>query len=60
MSMQPREQLVASGLDDGTADLFTRAYADIRGGALSLTCGDLAELIGHATEPLADTLHTWR
>jgi NAD(P)H dehydrogenase (quinone) len=57
---QEREQLVASGLDDATADLFTRAYADMRGGALSLTNGDLATLIGHATEPLSDTLRNWR
>jgi NAD(P)H dehydrogenase (quinone) len=57
---QEREQLVAAGLDDATADLFIRAYADMRDGVLSLTNGDLAKLIGHATEPLSDTLRNWR
>jgi NAD(P)H dehydrogenase (quinone) len=58
---QEHQQLVAaSGLDGATADLFTRAYADMRSGALSLTNGDLAKLIGRATEPLSDTLRSWR
>jgi NAD(P)H dehydrogenase (quinone) len=54
---QEREQLVASGLDDATAALFSRAYADVREGAFSLTSGDLAKLIGHPTEPLSETLN---
>jgi hypothetical protein len=57
---QEREQLAASGLDDATAGLFTRAYADMHDGAPSLTNGDLAKLIGHATEPLSGTLRNWR
>jgi len=56
---QERPKLVASGLDEATADLFSRAYADIREGAFSLANGDLRTLIGHATEPLSDTLRSW-
>lgn len=57
---QEREQLVASGLDEDTAALFNRAYADIREGAFAFTNGDLAKLIGHPTEPLVKTLQSWR
>ncbi|GAA2564743.1 SDR family oxidoreductase [Winogradskya consettensis] len=56
---QELEHLIASGLDEPTADLFNSSYADIRNGAMSLTNGDLATLIGHTTQPLADTMRTW-
>ncbi len=52
-------QLLASGLDESTAGLFGRSYADMRDGALSYTNGDLARLIGHPSESLSNTLQSW-
>ncbi|ACY97088.1 MULTISPECIES: SDR family oxidoreductase [Thermomonospora] len=54
-----REQLLAAGLDEGTADFVVGLNADLRAGAIADTPGDLARLIGRPTEPLAETMKTW-
>jgi NAD(P)H dehydrogenase (quinone) len=54
-----REQLLAFGLDDGTAGFMVALNADMRDGAMAVTPGDLARLIGHPTEPLDETLKAW-
>ena len=59
-SDQEREQLLAVGLDEGTAGFVTLLNANMRDGAMAATTGDLSRIIGHPTEPLADTLATWR
>ncbi|PZF09985.1 NAD(P)-dependent oxidoreductase [Curtobacterium sp. MCPF17_011] len=59
-SEQEREQLLAAGLDEGTAGFVTLLNANMRDGAMAATTGDLSRLIGHPTEPLATTLTTWR
>ncbi len=56
---QEREQLLAFGLDEATADFLVTLNANLRGGAMAPTPGDLAKLIGRPTEPLATTLKTW-
>ena len=58
-SEQEREQLLAAGLDEGTAAFLVTLNANMRDGAMAPTSGDLARLIGHPTEPLATTLRTW-
>jgi NAD(P)H dehydrogenase (quinone) len=56
---QEREQLLALGLDEGTAGFLVTLNANLRDGAMAPTPGDLSRLIGHPTEPLATTLKTW-
>lgn len=56
---QEREQLLAFGLDEGTAAFIVTLNANMRDGAMAPTSGDLARLIGHPTEPLETTLRTW-
>jgi NAD(P)H dehydrogenase (quinone) len=56
---QEREQLRALGLDEGTADFVSAMNASIRENALALSNGDLARLIGHPTQSLAETFRTW-
>ncbi|MEU0352750.1 SDR family oxidoreductase [Streptomyces sp. NPDC006237] len=56
---QEREQLLAAGLDEGTAGFLVTLNANMRDGAMAPTSGDLARLIGRPTEPLATTLRTW-
>ncbi|MFF0110466.1 SDR family oxidoreductase [Streptomyces hirsutus] len=58
-SEQEREQLLAVGLDEGTAGFLVTLNANMRDGAMAPTPGDLSRLIGHPTEPLATTLKTW-
>ncbi|NYV73513.1 SDR family oxidoreductase [Streptomyces sp. UH6] len=58
-SEQEREQLLGFGLDEGTASFMVTLNANLRDGAMAPTSGDLARLIGHPTEPLAETLRTW-
>ncbi|MFI9772664.1 SDR family oxidoreductase [Streptomyces sp. NPDC052415] len=58
-SEQEREQLLAAGLDEGTAGFLVTLNANMRDGAMAPTPGDLARLIGRPTEPLATTLRTW-
>ncbi|GGJ03817.1 SDR family oxidoreductase [Streptomyces brasiliensis] len=58
-SDQERERLLSFGLDEGTAGFMVTLNANLRDGAMAPTPGDLARLIGHPTEPLADTLRTW-
>ncbi|MCU1527648.1 MAG: NAD(P)-dependent oxidoreductase [Frondihabitans sp.] len=50
------DQLIAVGLDEGTAGFVVALDGNIRDGLLSETNGDLARLIGHPTEPLAEGL----
>jgi len=54
-----RAQFLSFGLDEATADFVTALNADLSTGAVAATPGDLARLIGHPTEPLAETLKTW-
>jgi NAD(P)H dehydrogenase (quinone) len=56
---QEKEQLLASGLDVGTANFVVALNGNMRDGALAPTSGDLARLIGHPTEPLETTLRGW-
>jgi NAD(P)H dehydrogenase (quinone) len=56
---QEHEQMVAFGLDEGTAGFMVALHGNMRDGALAPTPGDLARLIGHPTEPLATTMRTW-
>jgi NAD(P)H dehydrogenase (quinone) len=56
---QEHEQLVAFGLDEGTAAFMVALHGDMRDGALAATRGDLSRLIGHPTEPLETTIRTW-
>jgi NAD(P)H dehydrogenase (quinone) len=56
---QEHEQLVAFGLDEGTAGFMVALHGDMRDGALAATPGDLSLLIGHPTEPLETTIRTW-
>ncbi|MET7791849.1 SDR family oxidoreductase [Streptomyces sp900116325] len=56
---QEREQLLAAGLDEGTATFLVTLNANLRDGAMAPTPGDLSRLIGRPTEPLATTLTTW-
>lgn len=56
---QEHEQLLAAGLDEGTADFVSAMNASIRDNALALSKGDLARLIGRPTQPLAQTFRTW-
>ncbi|WP_165069568.1 SDR family oxidoreductase [Marisediminicola senii] len=53
---QHREQLLAAGLDDGTAGFVVALDAGIRSGALAETPGELSALIGRPTTPLVDGL----
>jgi NAD(P)H dehydrogenase (quinone) len=56
---EEREQLLAFGLDAGTAGFLVTLNANTRGGALAHTSGDLARLLGRPTEPLEATMRTW-
>jgi NAD(P)H dehydrogenase (quinone) len=56
---EEREQLLAFGLDTGTAGFLVTLNANTRDGALAHTSGDLARLIGRHTEPLETTMRTW-
>ncbi|WP_151774768.1 SDR family oxidoreductase [Streptomyces abyssomicinicus] len=56
---QELEQLLGLGLDEGAAGFMVTLNADLRDGAMAPTSGDLARLIGHPTESLAETLRTW-
>jgi NAD(P)H dehydrogenase (quinone) len=48
--------LKTAGLDDGTIGFVTALDANIADGALAETSGELRELIGHPTTPLAEGL----
>jgi NAD(P)H dehydrogenase (quinone) len=56
---QEHAQLLAFGLDEGTAEFVVALNANMRDGALAPTLGDLARLIGHPTETLETTLRSW-
>jgi NAD(P)H dehydrogenase (quinone) len=56
---QEREQLISYGLGEGTADFMVTLNADMRDGAMAPIPGDLTRLIGHPTEPLAETMKAW-
>ncbi|MCU1346883.1 MAG: NmrA family protein [Acidimicrobiia bacterium] len=58
-AQQEHEQLTAAGLDDGTASFFVKLHGNMRDDVLATTTGDLAKLLGRATEPLAVTLRAW-
>jgi len=51
-----REQLLAAGLDEGTAGFVVALDGNTRDGLLAETSGDLARLIGRPTTPLAEGL----
>jgi NAD(P)H dehydrogenase (quinone) len=56
---QEHKQLLAFGLDEGTAGFMVALNGNMRDGALAPTPGDLARLIGHPTLPLEATLRAW-
>lgn len=56
---EEREQLLAFGLDAGTAGFLVTLNANTRDGALAHTSGDLSRLIGRPTETLEVTMRTW-
>jgi NAD(P)H dehydrogenase (quinone) len=56
---EEREQLLAFGLDAGTAGFLVTLNANTRDGALAHAPGDLARLIGRPTETLQTTMRTW-
>jgi NAD(P)H dehydrogenase (quinone) len=56
---EEREQLLAFGLDAGTAGFLVTLNTNTRDGALAHTSGDLARLIGRPTETLQTTMRTW-
>ncbi|GAA4720689.1 NAD(P)H dehydrogenase (quinone) [Promicromonospora umidemergens] len=56
---QEHEQLLAFGLDEGTAGFMVALNGNMRDGALAPTPVDLARLIGHPTQPLETTLRAW-
>ncbi|WP_454050575.1 SDR family oxidoreductase [Cellulomonas sp. Marseille-Q8402] len=56
---QEQEQLLAFGLDAGTAGFMVALNGNMRDGALAPTPGDLARLIGRPTEPVETTLRRW-
>ncbi|WP_419703051.1 SDR family oxidoreductase [Promicromonospora sp. NFX87] len=56
---QEHKQLLAFGLDEGTAGFMVALNGNMRDGALAPTPGDLARLIGHPTQPLETTLRAW-
>ncbi|WP_246075397.1 hypothetical protein [Nonomuraea terrae] len=58
-SEQEGEQSLAFGLDEGTAGFMVTLNANLRDGAMALTTGDLARLIGRPTEPLARIMKAW-
>ena len=55
-SEQRRADLLAAGLDEGTAGFVIALEENTRDGLLAETTGDLARLIGRPTTPLADAL----
>jgi len=55
-SEQRRADLLAAGLDEGTAGFVVALEENTRDGLLAETTGDLARLIGRPTTPLADAL----
>lgn len=58
-ALSPEEhaaQLTSFGLDEGTVGFVVALDGNIRDGLLAPTSGELAELIGHPTVPLAEGL----
>lgn len=55
-SEERRADLLAAGLDEGTAGFVVALDENTRDGLLAGTSGDLARLIGRPTTPLADAL----
>jgi len=53
-----RQALLAAGLDEGVAEILTTMDAGIASGALDGPSAVLAEIIGHPTTPLEETLRT--
>ena len=58
-SGEERERLIGLGVDEGTAEFVATLNANMRDGAMAPTPGDLSTLIGHATQPLLDTMRSW-
>ena len=54
-----RAQLLAAGLDEGTADFVVALDANIEAGTLAEVTGDLSRLIGRPTTPLLDAVRTF-
>lgn len=56
---QEHDQLIAFGMDEGTAGFMGVLNANMRDGAMEPTPGDLSKLIGRPTEPLIETMRSW-
>lgn len=54
-----RAALVDAGLDEGTAGFVAALDADIAGGLLAVTTGELAAVLGRPTVPMEETVRTW-
>lgn len=55
-----KKGMEAAGLDAGTIEFVAALNADTDRGLLATTTGDLSRLIGHPTEPLEETMKSWR
>jgi NAD(P)H dehydrogenase (quinone) len=53
---QHHDQLIAAGLDEGTAGFVVALDTNIRDGLLAVTTGDLSRIIGRPTTPMKETL----
>ena len=56
---QHRQALLDAGLDEGTAGFVVALDGNAAEGLLGVTTGELAELLGRPTVPLAETVSTW-
>lgn len=56
---EDRAQLLAAGLDEGSAGFVAGMNQAIAGGALDSSSRDLSQLIGRPTTPLRDVLAAW-
>lgn len=56
---QEHDQLIAIGMDEGTAGFMGMLNANMRDGAMASTPGDLSKLIGRPAEPLIETMRSW-
>lgn len=54
-----REALLGAGLDEGTAGFVVALDQNLAAGLVAGTSGELANLLGRPTVPLAETVRTW-
>lgn len=54
-----RQALLGAGLDEGTAGFVVALDGNAADGLLGVTTGELAQLLGRPTVPLAETVRSW-